>query len=83
VVTCGAHAGEQVALDLIDLFRRQVALLGSYSAPTRTVREVVRLVAAGVFRPIIHATLPLVEASRAHTQLAAREAFGKLILVPG
>jgi NADPH:quinone reductase-like Zn-dependent oxidoreductase len=83
VVTCGAHAGEQVPLDLIDLFRRQVALLGSYSAPTRAVREVVRLVADGVFRPVIHATLPLVEAPRAHTRLAAREAFGKLILVPG
>ncbi|MBI4013448.1 MAG: zinc-binding dehydrogenase [Candidatus Rokubacteria bacterium] len=83
VVTCGAHGGERVALDLIDLFRRQAALLGSYSAPTRAVLEVVRLVAEGAFRPVIHATLPVVEASRAHAMLAGREAFGKLVLVPG
>lgn len=82
VVTCGAHAGERVSLDLVDLFRRQVTLLGSYSAPTRAVLEVLRLVAAGVFRPVIHATLPLVEAPRAHALLAAREAFGKVVLVP-
>jgi len=82
VVTCGAHGGERADLDLVDLFRRQATLLGSYSAPTRSVLEVVRLVAEGVLRPVIHATLPLVEAARAHALLAAREAFGKLILVP-
>jgi hypothetical protein len=32
---------------------------------------------------VIHATLPVVEASRAHAMLAGREAFGKLVLVPG
>ena len=41
-----------------------------------------RLVAEGVLRPVIHATIPLVEAARAHATLAGREAFGKLILVP-
>lgn len=82
LVTCGAHGGEQVTLDVIDLFRRQVTLLGSYSAPTRSVLQVTRLVADGVFRPVIHATLPLVEAARAHEILAAREAFGKVVLVP-
>jgi NADPH:quinone reductase-like Zn-dependent oxidoreductase len=82
VVTCGAHGGERVGLDLIGLFRQQVTLLGSYSAPTRAVRETVRLVAAGLFRPVVHASLPLVEAPRAHALLAAREAFGKVVLVP-
>ena len=53
-----------------------------YSVPTRAVLEVVRLVAEGVLRPVIHATIPLVEAARAHATLAGREAFGKLILVP-
>jgi NADPH:quinone reductase-like Zn-dependent oxidoreductase len=82
LVTCGAHAGERVPLDLIDLFRRQVSLLGSYSAPNRTVIEVMRLVAAGVFRPVLHAAVPLWDAARAHGLLAAREAFGKVVLVP-
>lgn len=81
LVTCGAHGGERVPLDIIDLFRRQIALLGAYSAPTRSVREVIRLVADGVFHPVIHATLPLGDASRAHALLAAREAFGKVVLV--
>lgn len=54
----------------------------AYSAPTRAVLEVACLVGEGVLRPVIHATLPLVEAARAHALLAAREAFGK-VLVPG
>lgn len=83
VVTCGAHGGERVALDLIDLFRRQLTLHGSYSAPTRAVREVVRLVAEGAVRPVVHAALPLVDAARAHALLAERAVFGKLVLVPG
>lgn len=83
VVTCGAHGGEVVPLDVIDLFRRQATLIGSYSAPTRAVLEVVRLVAAGVFRPIVHAALPLLDAARAHQLLATRAAFGKVLLLPG
>ena len=82
LVTCGAHGGERVPLDVIDLFRRQIALFGSYSAPTRTVLEVVRLVADGVLVPVIHTTLPPVDAPRAHAIITAREAFGKVILVP-
>jgi NADPH:quinone reductase-like Zn-dependent oxidoreductase len=82
LVTCGAHGGERVPLDVIDLFRRQATLIGSYSAPTRAVLEVVRLVAARVFVPVIHAVLPLVEAASAHERLAGREVFGKLVLVP-
>jgi len=83
LVTCGAHGGEQVQLDVIDLFRRQLTLMGSYSAPTRAVLEVARLVASGALRPVIHATLSLLEAARAHEMLAAREVFGKLVLIPG
>jgi NADPH:quinone reductase-like Zn-dependent oxidoreductase len=82
LVTCGAHGGQDVSLDVIDLFRREIALLGAYSAPTGAVREVVRLVADGTYRPVVHASLPLCDASRAHGLLAAREAFGKVVLVP-
>lgn len=82
LVTCGAHGGERVPLDVIDLFRRQVTLIGSYSAPTRAVVEVLRLVGERAFMPVIHATLPLVEAGAAHELLAAREVFGKVVLVP-
>jgi NADPH:quinone reductase-like Zn-dependent oxidoreductase len=83
LVTCGAHGGERITVDVIDLFRRQLAVMGSYSAPTRAVTEVVRLVAAGVLRSVIHDTLPLHDAARAHEILAGREAFGKLVLVSG
>lgn len=37
---------------------------------------------APLLRAGVHATLPLVEASRAHSRLAARETFGKVVLVP-
>jgi NADPH2:quinone reductase len=38
--------------------------------------------AAGKIRPLIHARLPLAEASRAHEMLEAGEVIGKLLLKP-
>jgi len=82
MAVCGAHAGEVVPLDIIDLFRREIDLLGSFRAPSTELRQVFDLVVQGRLRPVIHAAFPLAEAAEAHRVMERREHFGKLLLVP-
>jgi NADPH2:quinone reductase len=49
---------------------------------TRILGEVVKLFAAGAFRPPVHERLPLGEARRAHEILDSREIYGKIVLTP-
>jgi NADPH:quinone reductase-like Zn-dependent oxidoreductase len=49
---------------------------------TGYLREILRGFEAGDFRPVLDAEVPFAEAARAHRRLAARENFGKVVLVP-
>jgi len=82
MAVCGAHAGEVVPLDIIEFFRREIDLLGSFRATSAELRQVFDLVVEGRLRPVIHAAFPLAEAAEAHRVMERREHFGKLLLVP-
>ena len=82
IVTCGAHGGEVVPLDIVELFRKQAALLGSYTATSVELETVLALTAEGKLKPVIHEVLPLAAAARAHELIAARKQVGKIVLVP-
>jgi NADPH:quinone reductase-like Zn-dependent oxidoreductase len=82
VVTCGATSGFTPQIDLRHVFFRQIEILGSTMGPTGDLFTVLEHVAAGRLRPIVHATLPLAEAARAHEILEKREAFGRVVLIP-
>jgi NADPH:quinone reductase-like Zn-dependent oxidoreductase len=82
LVTCGGHAGEVVGLDLVPLFRNEWQVIGSRTATTKEIRQVMHLIEAGRLVPRVHAALPLAEASEAHRILESREHFGKVVLVP-
>lgn len=83
VVTCGAHGGEHVDLDIIELFRAERTIVGSMSCTLEEIEHVVAMVGSGRLDPVIDRELPLAAAAEAHRVLAAREAFGKLVLTPG
>jgi NADPH:quinone reductase-like Zn-dependent oxidoreductase len=80
VVTCGATAGFTPALDLRQIFFRQVEVLGSTMGSKADLFDVLTHVAAGKLRPVVDRVLPLWEAAEAHRVLEAREAFGKVVL---
>jgi NADPH:quinone reductase-like Zn-dependent oxidoreductase len=82
LVTCGATAGHQAALDLNVLFGRHISLLGSWMGRRSELFEVLKHVRAGKLEPIVDSVLPLAEARKAHERIEARQQFGKVVLVP-
>jgi len=80
LVTCGATTGPRGLTELRYLFSKQLSLLGSYMGGKAELLEASRLFFARRLRAVVHATLPLAEARRAHEMLEASEHFGKIVL---
>jgi NADPH:quinone reductase-like Zn-dependent oxidoreductase len=82
LVTCGATTGPEVTTDIRYIYGRQLSIYGTWLGAKRELHEVMRVVAAGTLRPIVHAVLPLAQAAEAHRMMERREQFGKIVLVP-
>ena len=80
LVTCGATTGFDAKVDLRFLFSRQLSLLGSYMGTKSELLTVMKLVAAGRFKPVVDRVFPLAEAAAAHTYLESSSQFGKVVL---
>src|SRR5450755_3854826 len=80
LVTCGATTGYDAKIDLRFLFSRQLSLLGSYMGTKDDLRKVMKLVAAGRFKPVVDRVFPLSEAAAAHRYLESGAQFGKVVL---
>jgi NADPH:quinone reductase-like Zn-dependent oxidoreductase len=82
LVTCGAHGGGIVEVDMRVLYRRHLAILGERGASAAMTREVWRLVAERrIEPPPVSARFPLAEAARAHEAAAGRDVFGRVVLL--
>lgn len=82
LATCGAHAGEQVTVNVIEFFRKNITVFGTHGAPKSQINEVFGLVAAGKLKPMIQTSFPLAEAELAHRLVDSRQIFGKILLIP-
>ena len=82
LVTCGDTIGNRVTLDLDLLFGRHLTLLGSWMGRRSDLNAALKHIATGALKPVVDSVMPLAEARRAHERLEARDAFGKLVLVP-
>jgi NADPH:quinone reductase-like Zn-dependent oxidoreductase len=80
IVTCGATAGFEPKIDLRHVFFRQIEILGSTMGSKGALFRILDHVSAGRLRPVVDRVLPLWEAREGHRVLAAREAFGKVVL---
>ena len=80
LVTCGAHAGEVVPLDIVELFRRGHRILGFRVASPDEIRESLALALDGRIRVPIARTFPLADAAAAHAYMELRSHVGKIVL---
>ena len=81
LVTCGAHAGEVVRLDVIELFRRGHRILGFRLATPDEIRSALAMALEGRIRVPIDRTFPMAEAASAHAYMGERRHVGKILLV--
>jgi succinate semialdehyde reductase (NADPH) len=86
MVAVGIAAGRTTApVEITRLVRRGLRIVGSYGARTRAdMPEVIRLAAAGAFRPetMVTRRFPLAEAGVAYDMLNRGEILGRAIVVP-
>ena len=82
IVTCGATAGFQPAIDLRHIFFRQIEVLGSTMGSKADLLAVLGHIAAGRLQPVVDRVLPLAAAAEGHRALERREAFGRIVLEP-
>jgi len=82
LVTFGATTGARGDTEIRLVFWKQLSILGSTMGSPQEYRRVMDLVFHGKLKPIVHATLPLEEARKAHEMLEAGLVFGKVVIVP-
>jgi NADPH:quinone reductase-like Zn-dependent oxidoreductase len=82
LVTSGATTGSRGITEIRLVFWKQLSILGSTMGTPAEFRRVMRMVFRGDLVPMIHETLPLAEARRAHALLEKGGVFGKLVLEP-
>lgn len=82
IVTCGATAGREVALNLWPIFVKEQRLIGSYGRNRADFRATLEWTAAGKLKPVIDANFPLDQTPAAFARLRAREVLGKVLIKP-
>tara|TARA_B100001142_G_scaffold299363_1_gene323237 strand:+ start:664 stop:1692 length:1029 start_codon:yes stop_codon:yes gene_type:complete len=80
IVTCGAHAGEQINLDVITLFRKNLRFQGSVLSTRLEMEHIFQLVADKKLNPVIHTKLKLEDVKEAAKLTSNRNFFGKILL---
>ena len=81
LVTCGAHAGEVVPLDLVPLFRNGWRVVGFRVAPPADLAASLELIRRGSIKVPIAATFSVSDAAAAHRFLEQHQHVGKVLLV--
>ena len=83
LVTFGAHTGSRVLIDLRDVYRRQLTVMGTTMGSAEEFRAMLRFVNQHQLRPAIDRVFRLEEAAQAFRRLEQAAQFGKVgLLVP-
>jgi NADPH:quinone reductase-like Zn-dependent oxidoreductase len=83
LVTCGAHAGEIVALDVVKVFQYGWRIIGFRIAPPDELRAAVDLIRSGMVKIPVARTFPMSQAAEAHRYLDQQQHVGKVLLTAG
>ncbi|WP_116649004.1 alcohol dehydrogenase catalytic domain-containing protein [Microbacterium sp. Gd 4-13] len=82
LVVAGGHGGEFPPLDLIDVFRRELRVLGVRSQRPDDVAIALEMAARGSIQAHVAEVLPLAETRAAHELIDTRTITGKVVLRP-
>jgi NADPH:quinone reductase-like Zn-dependent oxidoreductase len=80
LVTCGAHAGEIVPLDVVKVFQYGWRIIGFRIAPPDELRAAVDLIRNGLVKIPVARTFPMSQAAEAHRYLDRQQHVGKVLL---
>jgi NADPH:quinone reductase-like Zn-dependent oxidoreductase len=83
LVTCGAHAGEIVPLDVVKVFQHGWRITGFRIAPPDELRAAVDLIRNGTVKIPVARTFPMSQAAEAHRYLNRQQHVGKVLLTAG
>ena len=82
LVTAGAHAGPNVAIDFSHLYHKCITIQGRPGHRHADVAKCFAAAAAGKIKPQIEQVLPLSRAAHAHRLVESGQAQGKIVLDP-
>ncbi|MBW4425085.1 MAG: zinc-binding dehydrogenase [Nostoc desertorum CM1-VF14] len=83
IVCAGTLSGDVAEINVMDLLMKNASIHGSFALiQPQDFDQILQHFAQGIFQPVIDSVLPLQEASVAHERIEAKQAFGKIILVP-
>ncbi|MDA0824106.1 MAG: zinc-binding dehydrogenase [Proteobacteria bacterium] len=80
VVVIGSHSGLNVALNLAQLFSKNLTVMGVTRANRRSMEHVVRNAESGLLRPHIGHSIALENVSEAHRLMDTDSHTGKIVL---
>jgi NADPH:quinone reductase-like Zn-dependent oxidoreductase len=81
IVTCGAHGGFHVSLDLLRVFNDQISIHGVYAGTLQEFKDLIQFVIAKSIKPRIGTTLPLSRGDEGLKALYTGSTNGKIVLV--
>lgn len=82
LVTCGAHSGPAVKINLWHLFIKEHTLIGSFAGARRDFLDIMSMVEKHKVRPVIQQVFALQDIPQAQALLGSRQVFGKLLVDP-
>jgi len=80
IVTCGATAGREAALNLWPFFVKEQRVIGSYGRTRADIEAVLEWARYGKIRPVVHQTFPLARTAEAFALLRSRAVLGKVVV---
>ncbi len=79
LVTCGSTSGVTANINLMQLFQRQLRIIGSFGCTIRNQVQALDWMARGI-RPLIDTTVPLERFSEGLERLESRRVLGKIVV---
>ncbi|MGB0466542.1 MAG: alcohol dehydrogenase family protein [Pontibacterium sp.] len=82
LVSSGAIAGPVVALDMRDMYLKNITLIGTTAWDEPVFPNLVRYIEQGEIQPVVAKTFPLSAIADAQTEFLAKKHVGKFVLIP-